>query len=178
MDALREERYEPDGKCPFCEHRLTNGEIITGFNRDPNDYTTKCPMCKKRFEPKLVYAPMGGLRFELAFYCPTQVLARMENEAGLLVMHPAEIKREHPAVYHSAVAHHGSLKAAFKKIGREYRFVERDQKDDWRGKVVPFLGRMPDTVIADCAEISVGFVRQLRRQMKIARYRARDHVDN
>ncbi|MBI5138212.1 MAG: hypothetical protein HZA95_00215 [Candidatus Vogelbacteria bacterium] len=181
IDSLRGEKYEPKGKCPGCEYRMSNGEIIRGFNQDPTDYTTGCPRCKTRFEPKLVYGMTAAGRVEIPFFCSTQVLAQMANTVGLIRMSPDRIRNEYMTIYHSAIAHYGSLKAAFVKLGREYPFVERDpkkDKEDWKKKIIPFLGRMPDTVVADCAEVSVSVIRRMRKDRKIRCYRARDHADD
>src|SRR3989344_2577748 len=51
---LRNERYKPMGTCPACPRKLTPTEIIRGFNQDPNDFTTCCSECGRRFEPMLV----------------------------------------------------------------------------------------------------------------------------
>src|SRR3989344_8924074 len=78
IGALRDGTYSPRGACPRCERVLKPLEIISGFNRDPQDYTTRCTGCSHRFEPQLVCA-LGRSRVELAFYCPSQTLAQMRG---------------------------------------------------------------------------------------------------
>ncbi|MBI5135238.1 hypothetical protein HZA86_03335 [Candidatus Uhrbacteria bacterium] len=178
IDALRDEKYEPMGRCPKCEFTLTNGMILHGFNQDPGDYTTGCPKCGVRFAPKLIYRTPAS-QTEIPFYCPMQVLAQLSNRPTFIETHqpiatlpPVELKKQYPAIYHSAITHYGSLKAAFAKVGLVYAFVERDPKKDWKEKIIPALGNMPDTVIADCAEVSVCIIRRMRRERRIDRYRA------
>jgi hypothetical protein len=161
LQVVRAERYEPHAVCPRCTRRLTPLEILHGFNRDPNDYTTKCPNCGHRFAPQLISFGEGS-RMELPFLCGAQTLAQLP---GLEMIPQSGLKRTSPSIYHSALYHFGSLKSAFKKIGVDYRCEE---VADWRDKIRPFLGKLPDTVIAVCADVSPSAIRRMRAKLKIS----------
>lgn len=158
--ALIGERFQPDARCPSCSKKMNAGEILAGFNRDPQDFTTKCPKCGHRFAPHLI-AFGNGSQIELAFYCPSQVLGMLSGHENLA---PDEFARLHPAVYRSAIAHYGTLRNAFAQKGVAYPFTEAD---GWRAKIRPFLGKLPDTTIARAVNVSPGTVRRLRAKRHI-----------
>lgn len=105
---------------------------------------------------------------ELPFYCATQVLAQL---SGLQELRPEEIQKEHPAIYHSVRVHHGNFRIAFEKIGIQYRF---ETVTNWKEKVRDFLGKLPDTVIAEVVDMPVRQVRKLRNDLRIEVFRVRD----
>lgn len=160
------ERYKPDAKCPQCGHDLTPVEIIAGFNKDTQDFTTCCPSCGQRFQPVLICFGEGH-QIELPFYCGVQTLAKMY---GMENLKPEQFLREAPAVYRSAITHYGSISSAFEEIGVKYKF---DNVNDWENKIIPFLGCLPDTIIAKHANVSVQNIRSKRRKLGISRYTAR-----
>ena len=161
LEEIRGFRYHPAGKCPNCSRQLTPLEVITGFNDDPHDFTTVCTACGRRFEAKLRHASFAG-DAELQFFCSAQALYQLED---LRDFDPDALQKHHPAVYHSVIVHHGTLRNAFSKIGISYRF---DEVVDWKTKVVPFLGRLPDKVIADIVSISPRTVGALRKRHGIS----------
>lgn len=163
IQSLREEQYEPRATCPHCTRRLEAPEIIAGFNDDPRDFTTQCPKCRTRFEPRLICFAEGG-NLELPFYCSQQILAQLPGKEALA---PEEFSRLHPAIYRSTIVHHGGIRKAFGLVGLPYPFEE---VDDWRHKIRPFLGRLPDTVIAGCAGVSAATIRAIRRKAGIRRF--------
>lgn len=163
VGALRDERYEPKARCPKCLRELTPIEIIKGFNQDPNDFTTYCTKCGHRFAPKLICFG-NEIQVEIPFYCGVQTLSQLRGKEE---MRPEQLLKELPGAYRSAIVHYGSIKKAFEKIGIEYMF---DEISDWKSKVTPFLGRMPDTIIADCVNASVAKIRAIRRKLGISRY--------
>ena len=164
VGALHGEQYEPQGTCSKCGRKLTVSEILRGFNRNPNDFTTRCTKCGNRFEPQLIVFPENGGRIEFPFYCDNQVLAQLGKHRDLS---PEIIAQKYPAIYRSAIVHHGSISEAFKKAGIKYNF---DETLDWKNKIAGFLGKLPDTIIAKCARIAVYKIRAMRRQMKIQRF--------
>ena len=163
VEALHGERYEPRAECPSCGRKMTPGEIIRGFNVDPRDFTTQCPECRHRFAPSLICFGNGS-EIVLPFFCASQTLAQLPGKEMLT---PEQFARAHPAIYRSAIVHHGGLRRAFAKIGVVYG---GEEISDWRAKVAPFLGRMPDTIIAECADVGVRAIRKFRRELGIARY--------
>ena len=162
IEAIRGFRYHPAGQCPTCGRQLTALEIIRGFKDDPHDFTTECTGCHKRFEPQLKHYSVVG-NMELPFYCSVQALDQLGH---LEALDPDVLQREHPAIYHSTIVHHGTLRNAFKKIGITYRY---DEVVDWKTKVVPFLGRLPDNVIAQVVAVSPQTVSALRKKHGISR---------
>ena len=163
-----EEDYRPKGTCPKCDRHLTPAEIVLGFNRNPNDVTTKCPKCKHRFEPILYAASHAGASsIQMPFYCPTQTLAMLKPEMTTVTFD--EFKKTYTAIYRSAAYHFGSLKTAFAKINLIYKLEPRISA--WKKKVLSFLGKLPDAVIASNVNASVREVRKLRKEKGIGAYR-------
>jgi len=107
---------------------------------------------------------------ELPFYCATQVLAQLN---GLQELPPEEIQKEHPAIYHSVRVHHGNFRIAFEKIGIQYRF---ETVTNWKEKVRDFLGKLPDTVVAEVVDMPVRQVRKLRNDLGIEVFRVRNII--
>jgi hypothetical protein len=165
IQTLTGDEYRPEAKCPKCFRKLTPVEILSGFNNDPVDFTTCCSGCGHRFEPQLICFS-NGVSVELPFYCDRQTLARM---VGLDTKTPKEIALEHMAIYRAAIFHHGTLKNAFKAIGIEYK-LELDSQVDLEDKLGPFLGHLPDTLIAMHAGISTRRVHNLRKKLDIPKY--------
>ncbi len=150
----------PMASCVHCGRNLTPLEIIKGFNNDPNDFSTACTGCKRRFDPTLVWHDNVG-SIELPFYCNMQTQSRL---AGLETLSPVDFKAKEPALYHSAIVHNGTLKAAFQRLNIEYSFVEIT---DPAIKVKQFLGRLPDTIIAEVSGLKLAVVRRLRKKYRI-----------
>ena len=169
--ALRGQTYEPGGECPRCGTKPTPGEIILGFNRDPRDFTTKCPRCRTRFEARLICVGNGS-KIEVRFYCPSQVLDQLR---GLERRTPEQVSHDLPGVYQSAITHHGSLTAAFRMIGVAYAL---EVPVSWKDKVAPFLGRLSDAAIARAANCRVAEIRALRRKAGIPKFVPGDERDD
>ena len=161
--ALRGEKYKPRATCPSCSRELTPAEIIRGFNRNPQDFTTCCSGCGNRFEPLLICF-LDGSQIEIPFYCDMQLLNQLKGKEEIS---PETLARSYPAVYRSAIVHHGSISQAFKKIGIDYGFEE---VSDWKNKVKPFLGCLPDTTIAECVNVLPAAIRTMRKRLGISRY--------
>lgn len=160
--ALQGEKYRPRAECPKCGRKLTSFEILRGFGTDPNNFDTTCTGCGKKFRPSLV-AFGAASTIELPFYCAVQVLPLLEKYAQTA---PLKVKDDEPAVYRSAIAHYGTLKNAFTKLGIKYDFEEIP---DWRDKVVPFLGRLYDGTIAKLIGVSPEVISRLRNNLRIPR---------
>lgn len=161
--TLRDERYQPKAKCPSCGRELKANEILAGFLADVNDFTTQCTGCRHRFEPKLICFGSAS-NVEIPFFCNVQARERLRSLSHLS---PSEIARNHAGEYRSAVVHYGTLAGMFKSIDIEYSHKELE---GWQGKVQPFLGRMPDTVIAMCVGVGIRVIRTLRRKHRIPKY--------
>jgi hypothetical protein len=169
LHILRGEYGKPHAICPKCDHRLTAAEILRGFGEDPYNFTTTCPRksCAAQFEAQLhCYTGTNNLsRAEMRFYCPSQTIHRLTE--ALCSLSPEDFRNKEPSLYFSALTHFGTLKRAFK----EARFTYLHQEiRDWKDKVCAFLGRLPDSVIAECVGVSTGQVRLLRRQLEIDPY--------
>ncbi len=171
VEAVHGASFSPRASCPACEHALTDYEIMKGFKDDPHDYTTGCPKCQHRFFPRLARATGSGSA-EVAFFCPTQTLDQLPR---LVSASLDDFRTTHAGIYNSAIVHFGGLRQAFKKIGLTYAY-EADL--DWRVQVVPFLGKMADTVIAELVGAPVTAVRKLRKHFGIAVYSTRQEVED
>jgi hypothetical protein len=171
LETLHGIRYEPHANCPKCSRKLTPLEIIKGFNSNPDDFTTECTSCHHRFEPKLIHFGQAS-RVEIPFYCGVQVLERLPET---LELNPDELQKKHPTIYHSAMIHFGTLKKAFEKVGLTYNF---DQVHEWHKKVEPFLGQLPDTVIAQSVDKHRKVIGRLRKKLKIPAYSKRRALEN
>ena len=163
ISVIHGEKYETKAHCPQCARQLSGVEIISGFNQNPKDFTTRCTGCNHRFEPSLVCLDDIS-SIEIKFYCSAQVLDQLR---GLQDLTTDELARKHAGIYRSAIVHHGSIRSAFKTIGTEYQFEEFT---NWKNKITPFLGLLPDKTIADCVNISLYIVRKLRNQLGVAGY--------
>jgi len=162
--TLRGEKFKPSAVCSQCHHKLTAAETLKGFNDNPHDFTTECPKCDHRFPASLIsYDQLSHV--ELQFYCALQVLEQLR---GFDHFTPEEISRANQSVFQSAIIHFGGLRQAFEKIDRSYGF---DEIGAWREKVQPFLGRLPDTVIAECVDVPVSAIRYMRRKLRISCFR-------
>ncbi len=166
---LREVQYIPSATCLTCGYKLKPLEILQGFTADVDDMRTTCPKCTARFEARLVTASSGS-RMELLFYCKNQALHRLSRLADL---EPKQIQKEFPSLFHSVIVHFGSIAGGFKDIGIAYAFPDRL---DWKNKVVPFLGLLPDVEIARCANVSASRIGYLRRNLGISRYVLADYA--
>jgi hypothetical protein len=157
--------FVPHGRCKYCDYTLTIAEIVKGFLDDPNDYTTECPKCNRRFAPIMRTGDVGVSWIEQPFYCGVQTLSQLEQ---LGVRSPEVLMREHPAIYDSALFHFGTIAAAYKRNGKEYDF---DPLPGWNEKIIPYLGKAPDTVLAECVGQGVRTIRRMRSDREIPPYR-------
>lgn len=163
VEAVQERIFKPMATCPECTRALTHMEIMEGFCDDPRDFTTMCPKCETRFAPRLRTGTISG-SIEVAFYCPMQVLDQLKD----MVDTPLDdFRSAHAELYHSAVVHFGGLKQAFKKCGLVYTH-EADL--DWKKQVASFLGKLPDTMIAELVGTHVSNVQRLRVRSGIRAY--------
>ena len=161
--GLKEERYTPQAHCPSCYRVLEPREILAGFTHNVKDFTTRCTGCGYRFEPKLVV--FGNVTtLEIRFFCDVQAQDRLRLVSN---KSPAELARNYPGEYRSAIVHYGTLRAMFVKIGISYGF---DENPLWHDKVLPFLGRMPDSEIARACGVKSKTIGRLRRKQGISRF--------
>lgn len=160
--ALVGVKYNPKNSCPACQKELTLAEILKGYyQNNPTDLTTKCPYCRIRFEANLV-----SNYVRLRWYCPDQTLYALEGKENLS---PKKILEWNPSVYHSAVTHFGSIKNAFLKNGiNDY---DHQEVLEWEKKVVPFLGKMPDTAIAEIVGVNRNKIADMRARYRISVFR-------
>jgi hypothetical protein len=97
-----------------------------------------------------------------------QVLAQL---GGLETKSLDEIMTGYPGVYHSVRVHHGNLRRAFEKIGVQYPF---ENITDWKTKVGEFLGKLPDTIVAEVVDMPVRAIRKLRKSLNIKPFSRRE----
>jgi len=103
IQVLHDEQYRPEATCPECHIALATQDILTGFNRDPDDFTTCCPRCGFRFQPRLVCISNNG-SIEMPFYCDIQTLSLLKGKDTLTL---EQLEREHSEIYRSAIYHYG-----------------------------------------------------------------------
>lgn len=171
VSSLRNERYKPKASCPDCGHDLTPTEILAGFTDDIKDFTTGCPRCDHRFAPSLICFGEAS-QIEIPFYCGVQAQDLLSKVSDLS---PEEIARKYPGEYRSAVVHYGTLQAMFAELGVDYNTYQ--ELEGWQAKIQPFLGRMPDTKIAECVGASAKTVSKLRRNRGIPKFTKRSLVE-
>lgn len=176
-EALGQDNYSPEGLCISCGYKLRLEEVLRGFSSNPHDTTTLCPICKSRFQPMLVRKTRSG-SVEIPFYCHGQTLQKLRDDKKLEKLSPCGFKEKDQPLFASIRAHFGTIGAAYFQIGVDYKWPEIPKSEIWKEKVVDFLGRMPDTVIADCVGVKVAAIRKLRREKKISRYLASEHTDD
>lgn len=164
---LIQETFKPDGVCPRCDKKLTAAEILMGFNRNPADFTTGCPVCKTRFRPSLVHYFGNTLdQMRLSFLCEVQALDLLKK---LTHLKPEQIKKVDASLYYSLLFHFGGIKAACRKIGINYRF-EKTIKG-WRKKIVPFLGQLPDSLLAGYVHVTPAAIGNFRKSLDIPKFK-------
>lgn len=175
--AIHGQTYNQQGNCTGCGYHLTPREILEGFSESPTDTTTRCPRCKTRFQPVLIAWGQGRhSSIEVKYYCPDQTLHALRGQEG---SGPEELAQKLPGIYQSALLHFGSLRAAFAKVGEQIgRTIEYAHGDveGWKMKVVPFLGQLPDTIIAGIVGVSATTIGNMRKRNGISRYRASDYA--
>lgn len=173
LDLIREiygEEYKPAAECSGCGRQMNPLEIIMGFRDDPQDYTTECTNCHLRFKPSLRWRSDYSSG-EVPFFCAVQVLDQIRD---LREKTSEEIEKEYPAIFHSVRVHYGNLRRAFEKIGIEY---EHHFVANWKERIADFLGKLPDTVIAEAVDIPVADIRRLRKGKNIRAFRERNILD-
>lgn len=150
-----------------CAHKYTEWEVLNWF--DVDGFTVECPDCSWHSEPRMAVVMEHGAnlqRIETPFYGPSLVLDRLRQ-----YLKPIPVNsRGQYAFCNSAVVHFGSLERAYALLGMEYPFGE---KLDWTERVDPFLGRLPDTVIAGLLGTDASRIRRLRRDMRISPFDSR-----
>ena len=68
------------GKCPSCDHELTNKEIMDGWSTDPYDFKTTCPKCKTQFIANLHWTnPETNELGSYSYICPDQLFHRLQE---------------------------------------------------------------------------------------------------
>ncbi len=160
-------KMQPSATCLKCYKELTVREIILGFRADVNDFTTQCPRCKVRFEATNLLDISTGR--EVPFYCGPQVLEQLTGKENLEV---DEFLTKHPAIYHTALFHYGSLLHAFAKKRIEYR----RETVDWKAKAKICLGNVPDTDVSLIFGVSIQKVVTERKKLKIQAFTGRRSI--
>jgi hypothetical protein len=159
--------YTPDLSCPNCNHEVGLVDILKGYSADPTDLHTTCPICEKKFVAQIRSGPV-----ELVWYCPMQTIEALR---GFVRKSPVQILTANPSLYHSAVTHFGGVANAFREGDMEYEYEE---KVLWHERVIPFLGKMTDAMIAEVVGVSAGTISRLRKKLGISRFNRSELVDS
>lgn len=149
-------RFQPNGNCPSCGHEMSVEEILRGFSPDPRDTLTRCPKCKKRFQPQMVSRDSVSTT-SIPFYCENQTVEKLRRLGHLAF---EQLLKEYPAVVTSARFYWGGVTKGFSLAGIVYK---GEPKPTWRDKVKNFLGKCPDSVIAEVVGVSETSVRRFRK---------------
>ena len=158
LEDLRDEQYEPEARCPSCYRVLTHAEIHYGFRRDSEtDRTVRCIKCKERFLVQLVLKRQAS-RVEMPYYCALQASERLRKYLLLL---PEQIQSRDAGAYQSAIIHFGTLKAMFQSMDMEYAHSEIT---DWKKKAMPYLGKVPDRMLARVLSVHHTSIGRLRHK--------------
>jgi len=162
-NSIHGQNYSIEAQCPDCNRKLTPAEVVYGFLDNVNDFTTICPKCQARFEPRLAMLDQHGSKTSLPFLCSKQALHKLKESP---ILTPEEFTRRSDlvAAYRSLIVHHGTITAAYKSIGIEYPHTELE---GWKNKIRPFLGRLSDTDIANSLGKSVTEVALFREDCGI-----------
>jgi hypothetical protein len=79
-----------------------------------------------------------------------------------------KIRAEYPAVLASARYYWGSLTKGFERLDVKF---EGEPELSWKDRVLAFLGKCPDSVIAEVCGVGKSAVWRLRTKHKIAAYK-------
>lgn len=173
-NALASEVCAPYAYCLRCHRPLGFDEIGQGFSADPLDTTIRCPreICGGPVSAILRRHLAPAAHVETEFYGPRQTIAKLTAEHASL--EPTRMRAAHASLYYSAIFHFKTLDRAFAraKIPHPHPVVH-----DWERTVVDYLGKVPDSYIAQCAGVSVKRIRALRNARCIAPYHPRQRSD-
>lgn len=156
--------------CPTCRTSQSVEQVLAGVRRSERDVSTQCATCEQRFVA-LLSAIEDGRASRAEFLAHHQLRARLSADRALAEQRPAVLRRADAALYLSALVLYGSLKGAYGELGIDYAHDETPV--EWRRKVTPYLGRVSDALLASCAAVETGAVRDLRTELGIAAYHPR-----
>lgn len=168
--ALRFELCEAVGKSGFVPHGPCMNLGCPGQPAPPDavrewvcregaDPPVCCSACGLPVDRRLRFEGfLPGCSVETRFYGPAETGQRLLAEKDT----PFRLLRhDHLGLYHSAISHFGGLRQAFDYLGAVYGDAAQL---DWRAQVGDFLGKLPDTVIAEVVGASVADIRRRRQQ--------------
>jgi hypothetical protein len=157
----------PSATCLECYHRLSVAEIVIGFKRDVNDFTTACPICKNRFQATNLLDRRNGK--ETQFWCDAQTLKRLPDKEHLEIK---EFETLYPEIYYSAIFHFGSLLNAFSRISIRYY----KEQLNWQDRSKLFLGQIPDIDVAKVFGVKTSEIRKARVKLRIDEFPSRKSI--
>jgi hypothetical protein len=145
--------YTPYAKChQGCSKVFSRSEILSLQLEYTDHNLIKCNNCTFTAQTFLTSESVRSA----AFYSPawTLKMLKMKREHKLLKLRHADFSD-----YFSAIYHFGNLNAAFQKAGID---SEVETFPDWKEKIIPALGRLPDAKLAEVLGIKEHDVRKLR----------------
>lgn len=144
--------YIEIAKCPMCGLEMNKSQRILSYTTDPTNIKTRCFRCRSFYQ---AYIQLGENRYVL--YAKKHIIFRLRD---LWSKTPEEICKIHPSFYHSCIYNYGNLTKAFQSAKIKYTFVENEE---WKEKVIQFLGKLTDKVIADVVGVEPAIISKMRR---------------
>lgn len=173
-NALASDVCVPHAYCLCCLRPLGFDEIGQGFSADPLDTSMRCPreICGGPVSVVLRRHLAPAALVETELYGPRQTIAKLTAEYASL--EPMRMRAAHASLYYSAIFHFKTLNRAFAQAKIPYSHPE---VHGWERTAVDYLGKVPDSYIAQCASVSIKKIRALRTARRIAPYHPRRHAD-
>jgi len=153
LSYLRGRQYTVTMACPHCGHGIGMNELKNGWVLGKSA-SQLCFACEREFAIKV---ECDGLPYDLME--PSHVVADLGK---LVVLFEADIRQLHSQLYHSALVHYLSLRAAFRQSTTFYYLSEKIGEDK---KIDAFFGRVSDKCIADALSVGKDRIGKSRRSM-------------
>ncbi len=162
-EAIGESEFFPQTACPSpgCLGMADPVQSLEWIRAGMPETPVRCLVCTAPIllRPYLRRAGFfAGSAMELPLYRAEEALERLQVQAETPF---STLRSEHGGLYHSTILQFGGLREGFARIGVAYADAVAL---DWRVQVEPFLGALPDAVIARIVGAPVGEIRKRRQR--------------
>lgn len=150
---LHELQFELYTKCHACDAWFSSYNAIQQLKEKKNHAKNfvECRECGEKIHPFLVYRSRS-VKGNCYLGSVEQLGKNLEQLAD---RSPKDIKDHHTAVFLAALIYYGGdLGYAAAACPAKVTYVDNTVIPDWREKVLPFLGKMPDKMIALAVRVS------------------------